>query len=193
MTLDGVRVLATEIASDLRGASEIDPALGWVLWEGVTLTGESVYKSPYSGFVWWVYKTRIALRADGELVSFEVSEGGTSPNAPGPRGLHIASDAELRYLDARRWEEHRSVEDAPARTMTDVYRSPAEFTDPAGGGITNALRELQATQGLPTALVATTAPNPMSGPPTVRPTTKKKFDLGGCLFGMWLGGFAGAM
>jgi hypothetical protein len=131
-----IRRLGRDIAAELgdserRSASGVD--VGWPLWEGVTLTGEERMKDgtlPTS--VYWTYTTTIALRTDGELVSFQTTDGRTSPNLTFSPSIRVASDDVLSYPDAISWEEVPSVEEASIRTIIDTFRVPAEHTQPGG-------------------------------------------------------------
>jgi len=199
MTLVEARALARHVAADLRDGRAVDLASsGWVLWEYVTLTGEELMKPPYSGFGWWQYKTKVALRADGELVAFEENEGRVSPNYGNARGIHVATDSELLYADALRWDEHRSVEEADARTIIDVYRSPAEFSEPAGKAITLALKELHDAKPRPQPLpgndLKAAVPQRRRGPnPSTYFGPAAYFSFWGGALGIVVGLFAGVL
>jgi hypothetical protein len=169
-----LRALAREVAVELQSRLDGSSApSGWVLWSGLTLTGEMIMKPPYTGFGWWQYTTKLALRTDGELVAFEENVkiedfACNSPNHGPARGVHKASDAELVYPDVVRWDEHRSVEEAEARTMTDTYRSAAEYGDPLGRGLRDALQELRQAPRSPTLL----EPVPSAARPSSPPARK---------------------
>jgi hypothetical protein len=160
-----IRGLGREIATELAGqGSDPDPStegIGWVLWEGVTLTGEEIMKEGYGGgFGWWNYKTTLALRTDGEIVTFETNEGRDSPNYGGARSLHPASDDSLLYPDAVRWEDHESIEEAVARRIIDRYRTPVEYAEPRGAGIKQALETVRSQRQPPQRLGRVLVPTP---------------------------------
>jgi len=65
--------------------------MGWRLWSGITLTGETEPIAPPASFGWWQYTTNLMLRMDGELVASTERDGTMrSPNndratdSPGP-------------------------------------------------------------------------------------------------------------
>jgi hypothetical protein len=164
-----IRGLGREIATELAGEGSAPEAstegigIGWVLWEGITLTGEARMKEGYGGGgwgFWWNYKTTLALRTDGEIVAFETNEGGESPNYGGARAFIPASDDSLLYPDAVRWEDHESIEEAVARTMIDRYRRPVEYAEPRGAGIKQALETVRSQRQPPQRLGQVLVPTP---------------------------------
>lgn len=116
------------------------------------------------GFGWWHYKTTLALRTDGEIVAFQTNEGRESPNYGSARGIHAASDDALLYPDVVRWEDHDSIEEAVARTIIDRFRTPVEYAEPRGAGMTQALENLRSRSQPPQRLGPTPTPTPTQPP-----------------------------
>ena len=149
-----IRTRARGVAAELadEGVVDADSAsyAGWVLWKGLTLTGESMPKERGLGFQWWHYTTVLALRGDGEIVTFRLRDpaGGRSPDDV-DCSVRPAPDDLLSYPDVVRWDGRTQIMDAPARTITDTYRVPAEYADPPGAGIKQALEDARSERRPP--------------------------------------------
>jgi hypothetical protein len=145
-----LRVLGREIAGEARrtpGGAGVDAtAYGWRLWTGLRVRGEAVYHPPSPGFGWWHYSKVLMLRLDGEIVEAEERDGSMdSPNyqTPGPTP-RPAADSSLFWPDVVKRDWQKSVEEAPARTMTDEYAVPVTTAAPLGAGLRAKLEAIRA-------------------------------------------------
>lgn len=127
----------------------------------MTTTGEILPKEGFgASYFWWNYKTTLALWTDGEIVAFETSEGGVSPNYDPTEGVRPASDDMLSYPDAVRWEDYESRDEPPARTIIDRRRRPVEYGEPPGAGIRQALDTVRTQRPSPQQLGRTVVTTP---------------------------------
>lgn len=75
-TAQEIRDLARNVAAEaLTGrASDANPTtLGWPLWSGVVVKGNTEPLSAPAKFGWWHYMRSLVLRLDGEVVEFRVA------------------------------------------------------------------------------------------------------------------------